>query len=274
MYSIKAENQRTLTKDQLTSIFKRTANNTRLMSKPQFLESLDKIAEGLYSPELDKNLNTAYAYLSVNEKRELLYKLLEIHNFSLYHHKKKAFGAGFSPEKYSRIPLSESSHQYKFKLNDSSQKKLEIWKKTKARLTPPLLNPIPENMKSNSSLVRKSIKALPASGYALRLKAKKEKVEQKTEELLKINESDNEKEEKIVEPKNKFITIKALNDLDYNDIDDEFGVKDLITDESDDFFDKLYGIEPKLQGIMKMHDEKLAKGQRVVEKNKYAYKNS
>jgi hypothetical protein len=264
-----------LTKEQLTSIFKRTANNTRLMSEAQFIEALDKIAEILYSPQLDQALKTNFAYAPIAEKREMFYKLLGIDSFNVYHHKKKHFGIAFSPEKASRIPLSDSSHQYKFKISGTGQKKLELWKQSKKnRESPPLLRPIkevikPEPIKNSHSFVRKSGKALPASGYAIRLKSKKPQndaiSELKSEEHRYISEPPQE-------PQPTVITIQALNNLNYKDIDDENSIKELISDETDDFFDKLYGIEPKLQGILKMHDEKLARGKKVIERNKYSYK--
>ena len=70
-------------------------------------------------------------------------------------------------------------------------------------------------------------------------------------------------------PQARVITIQALNNMRYHEFDDELTVRDLIMDDDDEFFDRLYGIEPKLQGIMKMHDEKLARAQKVVEKNKF-----
>lgn len=280
----KGEEKRALSKEMLMSIFKRTANNTRLMSEPQFIEAIDKISEVFYSPDLDKQFSTIHAYLPVSEKRELLFKHLGIHDFNIYHHKKKAFGSAFSPEKYSRVPLNDSSHQYKFKINEKSQKKLEMWKQSKiARATPPLLKPIPEASKNSNLIMKKSSKILHTNGYALRLKAKKGVFADKREDKSEVYEDQSEPTAKKIEEnkeikdnresQTKVITMQALNNLKYKDIDDEFGLKDLINEESDEFFDKLYGIEPKLQGIMKMHDEKLARGQKVIEKNKYAHKN-
>ncbi|OMJ69745.1 hypothetical protein SteCoe_32449 [Stentor coeruleus] len=280
----KGDEKRALSKEILTSIFKKTANNTRLMSEQQFIEVIDKVSEIFYSPDLDKQFSTTYAYLPLSEKRELLYKHLGIHDFNIYHHKKKAFGIAFSPEKYSRVPLNDSSHQYKFKINEKSQKKLELWKQSKmARATPPLLKPIPEISKNSNPVMKKSSKILPTNGYALRLKAKKGVFADKKEDRSEIYDEQSEPTAKRIEEnkeikdhhesQTKVITMQALNNLKYKDIDDEYGLKDLISEESDEFFDKLYGIEPKLQGIMKMHDEKLARGQKVIEKSKYALKN-
>ena len=269
----KEETKRALSKEQLTVIFKKTASNTRLMTEPQFIEALDKIAEVIYNPELDRLLNTSFAYSAVPEKRELLYKLLGIHSFNKYHQKKKAFGIAFSPEKHSRIPVSETSHKYTFKINESGQKKLDIWKKTKgSRSTPPLLKPVQELVKNSQSFIRKSGQALPASGYALRLKAKKNQNESKTEHKVVVPEEETTKIVENVIPQPKVLTIQGLGNLDYKDIDDEFDLKDLISGERDEYFDKLYEIEPKLQGIMKMHDNKIAQGKRVLEKNKYSNK--
>ena len=269
----KEEIKRALSKEQLTAIFKKTASNTRLMTESQFIEALDKIAEVIYNPELDRLLNTSFAYSGVPEKRELLYKLLGIHSFNKYHQKKKAFGIAFSPEKISRIPISETSHKYIFKINESSQRKLDIWKKTKvSRATPPLLKPVQELIKNSQSFIRKSAHPLPASGYALRLKAKKNQYENKTEDKIEVPEEETIKILENVIQQPKVLTIQALGNLEYKDIDDEFDIKDLISGDRDEYFDKLYEIEPKLQGIMKMHDNKIAQGKKVIEKNKYSSK--
>lgn len=268
----KGEEKRGLIKEDFINIFKKTANNTRLMSQAQFIEALDKITEILYTPELDKLLGTDLALKDMDEKRELLFKHLELDKFSKYHSKKKAFGIAFSPEKYSRIPQTESSQQYKFKISEENLKKLEHWKKTKNnRDSPQLLNPIKEVSKAPQVVIKKtSSKKLPVSGYAQKSKIKKPsiKVEEKAESFEESSEIHSEKGEQESSSA-RIITIKALNSLKYHDLDSEFSLKDLITEDSDEFFDKLYGIEPNLQKIMKMHDEKLARGQKVVEKNKY-----
>lgn len=290
----KGEEKRGLSKEVLTSIFKKTANNTRLMSFPQFLESINKVSEVFYTPELDKQLNTNLAYLSLPEKRDMLYKQIDLDQFSKYNSKKKAFGIAFSPEKYSRIPHTESSHKYKFKLSEEDSKRLEEWKKTKnARESPLPLKPIKElakvimkEAKANQKevnkeikgiqkepnkyshpVIRKSVKNLPSSGYAQRSKMKKQQPEAKVEDKDQYVE-----EEEVIDdgpPQARVITIQALNNMRYHEFDDELTVRDLIMDDDDEFFDRLYGIEPKLQGIMKMHDEKLARAQKVVEKNKF-----
>ena len=123
---------------------------------------------------------------------------------------------------------------------------------------------------------KKSPKVLPTSGYALRLKSKKNETEVNIEEKYyspqSITYRHTIKEENDIKP--KVITIKNINNMAYKDFDEENAIKDLISEESDDYFDRLYGIEPKLQGIMKMHDDKLAKGQRVIEKNRLPIKNA
>ena len=43
-------------------------------------------------------------------------------------------------------------------------------------------------------------------------------------------------------------------------------MKDLISDDPDEYFNNLYKVEPKLEKIMKMHEQKIAKGQKVVSK--------
>ena len=273
----KTQEKRALSKEELACIFKKIAIHTRLMNEPHFVESLDRIAEAFYSPDLDKLLNTNFSSLPIAEKRELFYRYLGIDENIEYKNKKKTFGIAFSPEKLSRIPVSGSSHKYEFKLDESSQKRLELWKLTRiARSTPALLKPVKESPKISSSLRKKSPKVLPTSGYALRLKSKKNETEVNIEEKYyspqSITYRHTIKEENDIKP--KVITIKNINNMAYKDFDEENAIKDLISEESDDYFDRLYGIEPKLQGIMKMHDDKLAKGQRVIEKNRLPIKNA
>ena len=62
------------------------------------------------------------------------------------------------------------------------------------------------------------------------------------------------------------ITMQGLNSLNYDDLDDVLNMKDLISDDPDEYFDNLYKVEPKLEKIMKMHEQKIAKGQKVVSK--------
>lgn len=280
----KSEEKRALTKETLTCIFKKTSNNARLMNEQEFIISIDKIAEVFYSPELDKALSTNHAYLSIEEKRDLLYKHLGIDNFNIYNHKKKSFGLAFNSDKETRIPLNDSSHQYRFKIDQKDLKKLKMWKQTKAsRASPTMLRPIHKPYKNHSVIVKKSSKYLINPGYAEKIKMKKaiymdkedskedfydEKPEMVSKKLQNHKENKDNKE-----LENKVITIQALNNLKYRDIDDEFGVNELISDEKDELFDMVYRIEPKLQGIMKLHDVKLARGKKVVDKNKYAFKN-
>ena len=100
-------------------------------------------------------------------------------------------------------------------------------------------------------------------GYARRLKRKPLEMTDNVSSILKEEESHQ------VSNLTNIVTIQGLNDLDYQDFDDEIDLNDLITnekDEQDEFFDKLYKIDYKLQGIMKMHEDKLARGQKVLDK--------
>lgn len=62
--------------------------------------------------------------------------------------------------------------------------------------------------------------------------------------------------------------MQDLNRLDYRDFDENDFKELLQEDSNDEYFDKFFKIEPKLQGIFKMHQDKVEKGMKVIEKSK------
>ena len=260
--------ERGLTKEQLSMIFKKTATNARLMTEPQLIEALDKISESFYSIFFDKLLHTSYAYLPLNEKRQLLYKNLGLFKANSYYSRVKAFAIPHTPKDQIRIPRSVLSHKYDYKMPESLSKQINHWKEQKikiANLTPTIIRSnLALNHRKNAK-IRKSTNDLPVTnkGYARRLKRKPLEMTDNVSSILKEEESHQ------VSNLTNIVTIQGLNDLDYQDFDDEIDLNDLITnekDEQDEFFDKLYKIDYKLQGIMKMHEDKLARGQKVLDK--------
>ncbi|OMJ73077.1 hypothetical protein SteCoe_28329 [Stentor coeruleus] len=282
----KFETERGLSKDQLISVFKKKALNSRLMRESEFIDSLDRISEMYYSPFYDKILCTDFAYLTTEDKRKLLYKVLRFDVAKSYHLQVKAFAAPHTPKDKVRIPQSEPKKYIKdYQLPDSIVKQVENWKMKRAKVnnsTPPIIRPKLALSSKKIDTSRKSTNDLPApiEGYAWRMK-KSQKSSGTTPVDIKILPS----KENIITPNTEnglvtpsssknfksgtnVLTIKALTNLEYNDIDSDNELQKLISDDKDEYFDKLYGIEPKLQSIMKMHEEKIAKGQKVVEKSK------
>ena len=263
---IKPSEERGLTKDQLVIIFKKTATNTRLMTENQLIEALDKISEAYYSVGFDKLYDTTYACLPLNEKRENLYKALGFYKSNDYHSIMKPFTVPHTPKGLIRMPQSELSHKADYKMPESLIKQIEHWKDKKTKIS----NSISPIVRSTLALtdrknqnVRKSTNDLPIpdNGYSRRLK--KSKLEARVAEDIIILPQEEDTKSKCF---TNVLTIQALNNLDYQDIDDEINLNELISDEKDDYFDKIYGIDEKLQGIMKMHENKIAKGQKVLEK--------
>lgn len=264
---VKIESDRGVTKDQLSVIFKKTATNTRLMTEAQFLVALDKVSEVLYSVFFDKLLNTNFAYLPTIEKRKKLYKFLELHLANSYHSKVKAFAVPHTPENQVRIPQIKSPRNLQYKMPDSLVRQIDSWhqKKKLANQTPPTLrSSLALNIKKTQKL-RKSTEELPPNGlkYALRMKMQKKPVEK-----LEVRLTTPVEEKTFSKNATSVITMQALSHLDYDDIDDENDLKDLISDEKDEYFDKIYGIEPRLQGILRLHDNKVLQGQKVLERLK------
>jgi hypothetical protein len=107
-------------------------------------------------------------------------------------------------------------------------------------------------------------------GYGYSGKNKKKNIRESLSPNLKELKS-SEEIEKFFEVREKdlknlrFVTIEDLNQMKYQDFDDQ-DFLELINEEKDDFFDSFYKIEPRLQGIFKMHQEKVDKGLRVIEK--------
>ena len=266
----KSLTKRETSKEKMISIFKKTASFTRIMFFPQFIEALDRLAEVLYSIEFDKLLDSNFAYRPLDEKRGFLYNLLEISNFAKIQEKKKPFGSGFSPEKYSRIPNRDPSHKYKFNLNSKISKNLENWKKVKKEFQVPV-RVVEKKSKilSPQPIMNKNYKLLLDGGYSDRARAGNFKG-MKSNSEVKFNEVP-QVVLKSVSPGvlTEKMTIRSLYSLNYKDIDDEYSLKDLISDEDNEFIDRLYNIDPKLEGILKMQNNRLARSQKVLEKNKY-----
>ena len=286
----KPESERGLTKENLTLIFKKTAANTRLMNENQFLESLEIISDVFYSPAFDTLLRTNFAELSKNQKKENFYEFLKITKPNSYHLKVKAFGPPHTPKDLKRQPVFEFAKKGEYILPDSLKQQIEKWNFKQTN------NATPSN--EGQSIYKKTVKntrirkstnnlPLPISGYASRMQKLKKNLKSDKETTI-LSNLENYSISQIVSPKagdflskietprgendKKFknsttvITMQGLNSLNYDDLDDVLNMKDLISDDPDEYFDNLYKVEPKLEKIMKMHEQKIAKGQKVVSK--------
>lgn len=271
------ERSRYLSKDQATFIFKKLANNTRLMSEGQFIDALDKIAECYYNLEYDTIYNTAVANKSLPDKRAMLYRFLELDNQFAYMKKVKGFRLAFSNEKDgARIPESDTSKQYMFKLSPEKKKQLEEWKKQKQTRSAPGSN-IKQRFEQQKNPADTKV-IMPTSGYAKRRQAKK---------MVKGEESSYAKYEEeyfTQQPSGpQVLTLQGINEMNLKEFDEESALKDLITEEKDEYVDQHWGMSKKdstskiqedmkrFQGIMKMHDDKIAKGLKVLEKARHGY---
>lgn len=268
--AVKNAKQRAATKETLTLIFKKTANYTRIMFFPQFIAALDRIAEILYSLELDKILDSNFALKPLSVKRDLLYSLLEISNFAKIQMKKKPFGTGFSPDKFSRIPKSDPSHKYKFNPNSQVLKNIENWKKV--RREPQIIEePIVNKFKilSPQPVLKKNLRFGQEGGYSRKAKVGYEGILKYDSQVNFDGGLQSVVKSRSPEVVSNKMTIKSLYNLNYEDLDDEFELRGLIGNESDEFVDKIYNVDHRLGRILKMQDDRLARSQKVLEKNKY-----
>lgn len=276
-------------KEQLSKIFKKTALNSRIMDMECFYKALEKIAEEYYNPQYDRDHDTNYCVKSVEDKKEMLFKLLKLEKLNSYLKKAKGFNVPHTPKDKIRIP---KSHFKKLKLDyqlpESFIKQVESWKN---RHQPALMqNPSfqlnkPGLKSTKKPRLRQSSVDLqsPRLGYAQKLKRnghisqlepielmKKELISEEEEEEIEELE-ENIKNEKInLGESMRMVKISDLNNMDFEDFD-ESDFRDFITEEKDEYFDRIYRIEPKLQGILKMHQDKVAKGMKVIDKSKGIY---
>ena len=292
----KTEGVRATTKENLVCIFKKTAVNTRNMNFSQFLQALDKISEFLYSPDFDRQLLSRYAYKSLAEKRILLFEALEIIDFQKIKHKVKPFGLGFNPDKKSRIPKTDPSNNYRFKISPRQKHELEDFQKIPKILS---LSPtVSKDKFASPQPSKRNQNFFVIEGYSNKFKSPRRinryKSAQNDNELGIIEN----KHELITKPQfsqkqlslNKFsnginhhlsirkspdimserLTIKSLYNMNYREIEDECSLKELILNDSDQEFDKLYSLDPGLDKIAKIHDNQRARGLKVIKKNKFS----
>jgi len=226
------ERARYLNKNHAIAIFKKLANNSRLMSESQFIDSLDKIADLYYNKEYDTIYNTSVSSKTLLEKRDLFYRFLELDNRNAYLTKAKGFRIAFSHEKGgARISESDTSKRYIFRMSPIKKQKLEEWRKMKQSKSAPhsnvKLTPQPQKPLNETKI------AIPASGYARRRRAQR---------IVKGEEIPYQfKEESIPQQlkSQKVLTIQEINGMDYGEIDEQGDLTDLITDEKDEYLDQL-----------------------------------
>ena len=228
--------------------------------------------------------------MSKNQKKENFYEFLKITKPNSYHLKVKAFGPPHTPKDLKRQPVFEFAKKGEYILPDSLKQQIEKWNFKQTN------NATPSN--EGQSIYKKTVKntrirkstnnlPLPISGYASRMQKLKKNLKSDKETTI-LSNLENYSISQIVSPTagdflskietprgendKKFknsttvITMQGLNSLNYDDLDDVLNMKDLISDDPDEYFDNLYKVEPKLEKIMKMHEQKIAKGQKVVSK--------
>jgi hypothetical protein len=266
LFSTRNEKSR-LSRGQLSSVFQKHSKNSRIMDFKGFSQSLFTVAERFGSFLLGEDLSSK----SLNEKFNLLLNFLSLDEGSSFQSKLKGFNKPHSPESHQRIPKFSSRRlSNDYQLPDSFIKQVEDWKNKKFNQH----NMTPTQVKKSEILEKhEKIRRLRKSsldGYGYSGKNKKKNIRESLSPNLKELKS-SEEIEKFFEVREKdlkslrFVTIEDLNQMKYQDFDDQ-DFLELINEEKDDFFDSFYKIEPRLQGIFKMHQEKVDKGLRVIEK--------
>lgn len=280
-------------KDQLVGVFKKVAINVRIMDLDSFFSGLGKIAECFYNPQYDKDHGTDLAMKSVEEKKEMLFKMMDLDKVNSYVKRAKGFNVPHTPKDKVRIPKSHLKKlKFDYQLPESFIKQVESWKNRKFHVHN--VSPSVQIQKSGLNAMkhvhlRRSSGELqsPRQGYAKKMKRKGQHSQLnplsiQKKELFSDDEQEGDEQEDEDEAQEKtgkirlgesmgaVVKIQDLSKMDFEDFD-ESDIRDFITDEQDDYFDKIYKIEPRLQGILKMHQDKVAKGIKVIGKSKGIY---
>jgi hypothetical protein len=148
--------------NQLSNIFLKSTKCKRVMTFPDFLSSIENLAEAFYTEQYDLFFNEKLSLLSGEEKRKRLLMFLKCENPSNYSLRLKGFGLAFSLEKKDfRIPDYDLSKKYRFRDRAKVKEKIENWKmqRKEASVPPPRSNSVPSHARLKA--IQQSLLARP-----------------------------------------------------------------------------------------------------------------
>lgn len=223
-FGIMGENKREdeprhLERKLLIKIFMKHSILHKEMEESHFLEALDTVAKVFYkkNPDLQDS--------SIEEKRKIFYKNLEIDNFEVMHKKFIGFGKAFGSNTDNRIPPNDPAKRYKYRQTGEQRLSVEEFKKLRA-----------------TKVIQESPKFEPMH------KAPADAIVS-YQNPAKLGKIENGKK-----GRNPF-TWQGLGDMQpeqLKDTDDEFDIKDLVVDDSsdeDEYLAKQFPASPQQEGF-------------------------
>jgi hypothetical protein len=117
----------------LRQVFIQTAEFSRNMAENHFLEALEKISDRFFDKSFDKENNTRWSQLPVDDKRLKFFEYLNFHRPEIYSAKLKGLIPHFGIEQNDRIPDYDLAKNYKSKPDKVKAAKVQIeeWKRKK-----------------------------------------------------------------------------------------------------------------------------------------------
>lgn len=119
----------------LRQVFIQTAEFSRNMSENHFLLALEKISQKFFDAHFDKENNTRWSQLPVNDKKLKFYEYLNLHRPEIYSVKLKGLMPHFGVEQNNRIPDYDLAKKYKPRPEKIKLAKIKVdeWKKKKIK---------------------------------------------------------------------------------------------------------------------------------------------
>ncbi|CAG9324635.1 unnamed protein product [Blepharisma stoltei] len=201
----KVEGKRFLTRKLVLDIFKSCAQLQKNMNFEGFKLALDEIAKLLFNKEYDKLLSVPCSGLGLDEKRIMLYEYIKCGDSKYVHQNCKPIGKTFcnSLDDGPRIPIDDPSRKYKFKPSEEVKEKLTLYRKEK-------------EMKEKASKEKESPERVT--------KIVKRKPPQAPVERSLIEEPQRRKQD--------VLSMKDINNLSYQDIENTENLDELIAGSS------------------------------------------
>lgn len=124
--AIKPKHRKVIDRETATRTFKKSATLQKEMDEIQFKTALDLLSLAFYDGVYDEVNKTNVARLGLPEKREMLYRLLELDAEERWMKKMKGFGVPFSSYADSKLPVPEPVRAYRYR--PTNRQSLQQWK--------------------------------------------------------------------------------------------------------------------------------------------------
>ena len=188
----------------LRQVFIQTAEFSRNMSENHFLLALEKVSQRFFDSNFDKENNTRWSQLPVNDKKLKFYEYLNLHRPEIYSVRLKGLMPHFGVDQYDRIPDYDLAKKYRPKPEKMKLAKIKVdeWKKTKIK------KKIEDEQEARTQVIAKK-------GYTSRyekLKGFKKKERNKESEGV-FGRGFNEESEDQVEEQEEFYSPRNYKDL-------------------------------------------------------------